>query len=100
MNSEPTFFDRWIRRGIIASAGLGFTIPYYRLLNRVKIRGDGILKTLPRRNVVFLSNHQTYFLEAMAFFDVVYVKQGFPLEDPLLRFSAAEETMKKNLAGC
>jgi 1-acyl-sn-glycerol-3-phosphate acyltransferase len=47
--------------------------------------------------VVFLSNHQTYFMEALAFFDLVYVRHQFPLEEPVLRFSAAEETMKKNL---
>ena len=61
------------------------------------VEGDEVLTDLPRRNVVFLANHQTYFLEAIAFFDLVYVRHQFPLEDPVLRFSAAEETMKKNL---
>ena len=61
------------------------------------VEGDEILPELPRRNVVFLANHQTYFMEALAFFDLVYVRYQFPLEDPILRFSAAEETMKKNL---
>ena len=97
MSSEPpTFFDRWLRRGIITSLGLGFTIPYFRILNRVKVTGDGIIDKLPRKNVVFLSNHQTYFMEAMAIFDVVYVKHRLPLEDPFMRFSAATETMKQN----
>jgi 1-acyl-sn-glycerol-3-phosphate acyltransferase len=92
-----TFLDRWLRRGLLASFGVGFTVPYLAILNDVQVDGDGILKTLPRRNVVFLANHQTYFLEALAFFDLVYVRHQFPLEDPILRFSAAEETMKKNL---
>jgi 1-acyl-sn-glycerol-3-phosphate acyltransferase len=91
------FVRRWIRRGVIASFGLGFTLPYFSLLNEVEVEGDEILDGLPRKNVVFLANHQTYFLEAIAFFDLVYVRHQFPLEDPLLRFSAAEETMKKNL---
>ncbi|MCM3874799.1 MAG: 1-acyl-sn-glycerol-3-phosphate acyltransferase [Thermoanaerobaculia bacterium] len=91
-----TFADRWLRRGIITSLGLGFTIPYFRLLNRVKVTGDSIVDKLPRKNVVFLSNHQTYFMEAMAIFDIVYVKHHLPLENPFLRFSAATETMKKN----
>lgn len=91
------FVNRWIRRGVIASFGLGFTLPYFSLLNEVEVEGDEILDGLPRKNVVFLANHQTYFLEAIAFFDLVYVRHQFPLEDPLLRFSAAEETMKKNL---
>jgi len=91
-----TFADRWLRRGIITSLGLGFTIPYFRLLNRVKVTGDAIIDRLPRKNVVFLSNHQTYFMEAMAIFDVVYVRHHLPLEDPFMRFSAATETMKHN----
>ena len=92
-----TFLDRLLRRGLLASFGVGFTVPYLAILNDVQVEGDGVLKTLPRRNVVFLANHQTYFLEALAFFDLVYVRHQFPLEDPILRFSAAEETMKKNL---
>src|SRR5512142_685240 len=92
-----TFLDRWLRRGLLASFGVGFTVPYLAILNDVQVEGDGILKSLPRRNVVFLANHQTYFLEALAFFDLVYVRHQFPLEEPILRFSAAEETMKKNL---
>jgi 1-acyl-sn-glycerol-3-phosphate acyltransferase len=95
---EHTFVDRWLRRGMIASLGLGFTFPYLRLLNRVKVHGVELLSGLPRKDVVFLSNHQTYFMEAMAFFDLVYVRLGFPLENPVLRFSAAEETMSKNAA--
>jgi 1-acyl-sn-glycerol-3-phosphate acyltransferase len=92
-----TFLDRWLRRGLLAGFGVGFTVPYLAILNDVHVEGDGVLKSLPRRNVVFLANHQTYFLEALTFFDLVYVRHQFPLEDPVLRFSAAEETMKKNL---
>jgi 1-acyl-sn-glycerol-3-phosphate acyltransferase len=92
-----TFLGRWLRRGILAGFGVGFTVPYFSILNDVHVEGDDVLKDLPRRNVVFLANHQTYFLEAITFFDLVYVRHQFPLEDPVLRFSAAEETMKKNL---
>lgn len=95
--AAQTFLDRWVRRGILAGFGVGFTVPYLAILNDVHVEGDELLRELPRRNVVFLSNHQTYFMEAMAFFDLVYVRHQFPLEDPILRFSAAEETMKKNL---
>ncbi|HEX7527769.1 MAG TPA: lysophospholipid acyltransferase family protein [Thermoanaerobaculia bacterium] len=91
-----TFLDRWLRRGLITSLGLGFTVPYFRLLNRVKVTGDAIVDKLPRKNVVFLSNHQTYFMEAMAIFDLVYVRHRLPLENPFMRFSAATETMKQN----
>jgi 1-acyl-sn-glycerol-3-phosphate acyltransferase len=90
--------DLWIRRAIIATAGLGFTLPYFELLNRLEETGvEGLLDRLPRRGVVFLSNHQTYFTEAIAFYHLLYVRHRFPTESPFLRFSAAEETMKKNL---
>jgi 1-acyl-sn-glycerol-3-phosphate acyltransferase len=92
-----TFLNRWLRRGLLAGFGVGFTVPYLAILNDVQVEGDDVLKDLPRRGVVFLANHQTYFLEALTFFDLVYVRHQFPLEDPILRFSAAEETMKKNL---
>jgi 1-acyl-sn-glycerol-3-phosphate acyltransferase len=92
-----TFLSRWLRRGLLAGFGVGFTVPYLAILNDVQVEGDEVLKRLPRRGVVFLANHQTYFLEALTFFDLVYVRHQFPLEDPILRFSAAEETMKKNL---
>ena len=96
-DAAVTFFNRWVRRGVLASFGVGFSVPYFSILNDIHVEGDEILKDLPRRNVVFLSNHQTYFLEAITFFDLVYIRHQFPLEEPLLRFSAAEETMKKNL---
>jgi 1-acyl-sn-glycerol-3-phosphate acyltransferase len=92
-----TFLHRWVRRGLITGFGVGFTVPYLAILNDVHVEGDEVLPELPRKNVVFLANHQTYFLDAFAFFDVVYIRHQFPLEDPVLRFSAAEETMKKNL---
>ena len=91
------FLERWIRRGVIAGFGVGFSVPYFSLLNEVHVEGDELLRELPRRGVVFLSNHQTYFMEAITFFDLVYLRHQFPLEDPVLRFSAAEETMQKNL---
>lgn len=90
-------FDRLVRRSMILAFGNLATPVYFRWLNRVKAEGDEVLETLPRRNVVFLSNHQTYFTEAIAFFDLLYIVHRFPLEEPFLRFSAATETMKKNL---
>lgn len=97
VDAGKAFVERWIRRGVIASFGLGFAVPYFALLNEVAAEGDALLETLPHRNVVFLSNHQSYFLEAIAFFDLVYVRHQLDLEDPILRFSAAEETLNKNV---
>jgi len=98
--AADTFLRRWVNRvlreGVLTSFALFFTLPYFRLLNQVRVQGDALLDTLPRRNVVFLSNHQTYFLEAIAFFDLVYLRHELPIDDPVLRFSAAEETMRLN----
>ena len=90
-------FDRLVRRGMILTIGNLLTPVYVRWLNTVKAESADILEALPRKNVIFLSNHQTYFTEAIAFYDLFYIVHGMPYEDPHLRFSAATETMKKNL---
>jgi len=95
--AAQTFLNRWVRRGIMAGFGVGFSVPYFSILNDVHVEGDEIFPDLPRRNVIFLSNHQTYFLEAIAFFDLVYVRHQMPLEEPVLRFSARRRRMRKNL---
>lgn len=92
-----TAFERLVRRGMILTIGNLATPVYFRWLNSVKPEGDEVLETLPRKNVIFLSNHQTYFTEAIAFYDLLYIVHGMPYENPHLRFSAASETMKKNL---
>jgi 1-acyl-sn-glycerol-3-phosphate acyltransferase len=92
-----TSFERLVRRGMILAIGNLLTPVYFRWLNSVTAEGSDLLKSLPRKNVVFLSNHQTYFTEAIAFYDLLYIVLGLPYEDPHLRFSAATETMKKNL---
>lgn len=96
---EPlmTGSERFLRRNLIRFVGYGLTFPYFRVLNTVEIKNQELLLALPRKNVIFLSNHQTYFTEAIALYDLVYMRMGLPLEDPFIRFSAATETMKKNL---
>jgi 1-acyl-sn-glycerol-3-phosphate acyltransferase len=86
----------WKRRALFCAFAAGFTVPYFKVLNRLDVVGRERLTSLPRRGVVFLSNHQTYFTEAIAFFDLVYRRRGVRWEDPYLRFSAAEETMGQN----
>lgn len=95
---EPGLREIVLRRALFCAFAAGFTIPYFKVLNRVDVEGRERLTSIPRRGVVFLSNHQTYFTEAIAFFDLVYRRRGVRWEDPYLRFSAAEETMGKNLA--
>ncbi len=97
----------FIKRIIIFYFGL---ITWYRFnwVNSTKIRGSKILKDLPKTNVLFVSNHQTYFADVACFFHVFgCAKWGvfdrinfvwFLLNPPLnVYFIAAQETMKKGL---
>lgn len=42
----------------------------YRGFNELQIEGSEIIKTLPDNNVLFVSNHQTYFADVVAMFHV------------------------------
>src|SRR5690349_11103333 len=86
--------------GIITYPGLVF-------FNKLKIEGTENLKSLPGKNVLFISNHQTYFADVIAFLHIFcavkWRKQnhlGVPyyLLNPFTNvyFVAAEETMNKS----
>ena len=50
---------------------LGFmTHRRYRGFNELHIEGSEIIKNLPNKNVLFISNHQTYFADVVAMFHV------------------------------
>jgi 1-acyl-sn-glycerol-3-phosphate acyltransferase len=81
--------------------------PGLALFNKLKIEGTEHLKNLPKKNVLFVSNHQTYFAEVIAFLHIFcavkWRKQnrlGIPyyLLNPFTSvfFVSAAETMKKN----
>jgi 1-acyl-sn-glycerol-3-phosphate acyltransferase len=56
------------------------SLTYYRLniANRLKVKGTEHLLNLPNENVLFLSNHQTYFADVIALFQIFCsVKWGF-----------------------
>ena len=80
------------------------TYPGLALINKIKIEGTQHLKNLPDRNVLFVSNHQTYFADVMSFLHIFCAvkwrkenKLGIPyyLLNPFtsVYFVAAEETM-------
>jgi 1-acyl-sn-glycerol-3-phosphate acyltransferase len=84
------------------------TYPGLAMVNKIKITGTEYLKQLPKQNVLFVSNHQTYFADVMAFLHIFCAvkwrklnKLGIPyyLLNPFVNvnFVAAEETMKDNL---
>jgi 1-acyl-sn-glycerol-3-phosphate acyltransferase len=97
---------RLVRSLIYGFVGM-ITYPGLVILNRIRIEGTEHLKNLPRHNVLFVSNHQTYFADVIAFIHIFcavkWRKQnrlGLPyyLLNPFtnLYFVAAEETMNGN----
>ena len=77
----------------------------YRGFNELKIEGSEIIKNLPDTNVLFISNHQTYFADVVAMFHVFNaslkgridsIKNVGYLWSPKLNiyYVAAKETMR------
>jgi 1-acyl-sn-glycerol-3-phosphate acyltransferase len=85
---------------------VGFaSYPGLAMVNKLEITGTEHLRNLPRRNVLFVSNHQTYFADVITFLHIFCAvkwrkenKLGLPyyLLNPFsnVYFVAAEETMK------
>jgi 1-acyl-sn-glycerol-3-phosphate acyltransferase len=93
-----------IRKIVYFFVGL-FSYPGLAIINKLKISGTEHLKDLPRRNVLFVSNHQTYFADVITFLHIFCAvkwgkmnRLGIPyyLLNPFTRvnYVAAEETMK------
>jgi len=59
------FIKRWLIRIFGA-----ITHRRYRGFNQLQIEGSEIIRTLPDTNVLFISNHQTYFADVVAMFHV------------------------------
>src|SRR5690349_1099566 len=96
---------RLIRSLVYTLVG-AFTYPGLTMFNRIKIEGTEHLQNLPKKNVLFISNHQTYFADVIAFLHIFCAvkwrknnKLGVPyyLLNPFTNvyFVAAEETMNK-----
>jgi 1-acyl-sn-glycerol-3-phosphate acyltransferase len=94
-----------IVRSLIYGVVGAITYPGLTLVNKIEISGTEHLKNLPNRNVLFVSNHQTYFADVITFIHIFCAVQwrkenrlGLPyyLLKPFtnLYFVAAEETMK------
>ncbi len=84
-----------------------FTYPGLALINSISISGTEHIKNLPKRNVLFVSNHQTYFADVITFLHIFCAvkwrkenRLGIPfyLLNPFTRvyYVAAAETMKSN----
>ncbi|WP_291117556.1 lysophospholipid acyltransferase family protein [Flavobacterium sp. UBA6135] len=97
------FLKKWLIRvfGVM-------THQRYRGFNELHIEGSEIIKELPETNVLFISNHQTYFADVVAMFHVFNaslsgrqdsIKNVGYLWQPKLNiyYVAASETMKEGL---
>ena len=97
------FIKKWLIRilGVI-------THRRFRGFNELQIDGSEVLKSLPEKNVLFISNHQTYFADVVAMFHVFNaslsgrddsIKNVGYLWNPKLNiyYVAAKETMKAGL---
>src|SRR5665213_2561928 len=84
------------------------TYPGLVIVNKLKISGTENIKDLPEKNVLFVSNHQTYFADVITLIHIFCAvkwcrknKLGIPfyLLNPFTRvyFVAASETMKSTL---
>ena len=93
-----------VRKIVYFIVGL-FSYPGLVIVNKLKISGTEHIKDLPRSNVLFVSNHQTYFADVITFLHIFcavkWGKQnrlGLPyyLLNPFTRvnYVAAEETMR------
>jgi 1-acyl-sn-glycerol-3-phosphate acyltransferase len=96
-----------VRKVVYAIVGL-ISYPGLTIINRLKISGTEHLKNLPRKKVLFVSNHQTYFADVITFLHIFCAvkwgktnRLGIPyyLLNPFTNvyYVAAEETMKGSL---
>ncbi len=106
------FFDAFgnslfIKRVLILAFG-GIAQYRFNWANKTTVENSRVLQNLPKRNVLFVSNHQTYFADVAGMYQVfccskwgVYDTINFPffLLNPKLNiyFIAARETMKAGL---
>ncbi|ULQ53088.1 lysophospholipid acyltransferase family protein [Flavihumibacter fluvii] len=98
---------RLVRKLVYAFVGI-ISYPGLTIVNRIKITGTENFENLPRKNVIFVSNHQTYFADVITFLHIFCAvkwgkrnKLGLPyyLLNPYTNvyYVAAEETMKGSL---
>ena len=58
-----------LRSIVYAIVGI-FSFPGLAIINKLKITGTENISKLPRQNVLFVSNHQTYFADVITFLHI------------------------------
>ncbi|NND09872.1 MAG: 1-acyl-sn-glycerol-3-phosphate acyltransferase [Flavobacteriaceae bacterium] len=97
----------FLKKWLIRILGL-MTHQRFRGFNELQIEGSDVIRNLPDTNVLFISNHQTYFADVVAMFHVFNaslsgrddsIKNIGYLWNPKLNiyYVAAKETMKAGL---
>lgn len=94
-----------LKRALTGIIGLA-TYPGLAIVNKMKVEGANHLLRLPKRNVLFISNHQTYYADVIALYHIFcsvkwkFRNINFPLYLLVPRvnsyYIAAEETMKES----
>lgn len=59
----------WVKKMLIRILGV-ISHSRYRSFNNLQIEGSDVLRNIPENNVLFISNHQTYFADVAAMFHV------------------------------
>ncbi|MBB3122540.1 1-acyl-sn-glycerol-3-phosphate acyltransferase [Mesoflavibacter sabulilitoris] len=107
LKKNPFGHILFVKKWLIRILGL-LTHRRYRGFNELQIEGSEIIRQLPDTNVLFISNHQTYFADVIAMFHVFNaalsnrqdnIKNVGYLWNPKLNmyYVAAKETMKSGL---
>lgn len=102
---DPFGNSMFLKRIIMFTLGW-ITYGRLRIYNKTKISGTEHLENLPQTGVLFLSNHQTYFMDVICLYHVFFsIKWGFKnsINFPIyllaprsrLFYVAASETMKE-----
>jgi len=94
----PSLGARLLKRFVLSACGAG-TFWHLGVRNRLTIEGREHLRGLPERNVLFVANHQTWFLDVIAIYNGLTRARASPLSGvraPLhVSFIAARETMER-----
>ena len=104
---DPFGHALWIKKFIIRTLG-SLTHRRYRGFNDLHIEGSEIIRSLPERGVLFISNHQTYFADVIAMYHVFNASLkgrvdslkniGYVWQPKLnLYYVAASETMRSGI---
>ena len=107
LKRNPFGHNLLIKKWLIRVLGV-LTHQRFNRFNKLKIEGSDVIKSLPENNVLFVSNHQTYFADVAAMIHVFNaslsgrvdsIKNMTYLWQPKLNiyYVAAKETMKAGL---